>query len=125
MVAKSARLDAVFSALSDATRRAILMRLSRGSANVTELARPFEMSLPAVSKHLRVLERAGLIERRIDGRVHRCRLEAKPMDEAARWIERYRVFWEGQFESLDRYLRRQRAVRAGTKASHDKGKEKA
>lgn len=97
-------LDATFGALSDATRRGILARLARGESSVSELAAPYEMSLPAVSKHLRVLEGAGLVVRHKDGRVHRCRLIAEPMKDAAEWIERYRVFWEEQFDALERYL---------------------
>jgi DNA-binding transcriptional ArsR family regulator len=97
-------LDATFGALSDPTRRAILARLRRGEAMVTELAEPFGVSLPAISKHLRVLESAGLLHREIDGRVHRCRLAAKPMKNAAAWIEQYRVFWESQFDALANYL---------------------
>jgi DNA-binding transcriptional ArsR family regulator len=97
-------LDATFSALSDATRRGILARLTLGEASVSELAAPYRMSLPAVSKHLRVLEGAGLVERQKDGRVHRCRLVAEPMKGASDWIERYRRFWEQQFNALERYL---------------------
>jgi len=100
----AAPLDATFAALSDPTRRAILARLARGDATVTELAEPFPFSLPAVSKHLRVLEKAGLLEREIDGRVHRCRLAPAPMKGAAQWIEHYRVFWEKQFDALEKYL---------------------
>jgi DNA-binding transcriptional ArsR family regulator len=101
----SALLDATFGALSDPTRRAILARLAAGEAMVTELAQPFAMSLPAISKHLRVLESAGMLERQIDGRVHRCRLAAEPMKEAAAWIEQYRAFWEAQFDALEKYLK--------------------
>jgi DNA-binding transcriptional ArsR family regulator len=97
-------LDATFSALADPTRRAILARLAQGEATVSELAEPFDVSLPAVSKHLRVLQSAGLLQREIDGRIHRCRLAAQPMKDAAAWIETYRVFWEAQLESLARYL---------------------
>src|SRR5215813_10302306 len=97
-------LDATFGALSDPTRRAILARLAQGEATVSELAAPFDVSLPAVSKHLRVLESAGLLHREIDGRIHRCRLEPKPMKDAARWIEHYRVFWENQFDALAIFL---------------------
>jgi len=82
-----------FGALADPTRRAILARLARGEAMVTELAAPFAMSLPAISKHLRVLESAGCCTGEIDGRIHRCRLAADPMKDAAGWIERYRAFW--------------------------------
>src|ERR1700739_3791035 len=97
-------LDATFGALSDATRRGILARLAQGEASVSDLAAPFEMSLPAVSKHLRVLERARLVTRRKDGRVHRCRLLPEPMKGAALWIEKYRQFWDRQFDSLAQYL---------------------
>jgi DNA-binding transcriptional ArsR family regulator len=97
-------LDSTFAALSDATRRGILARLALGETSVSELAAPYEMSLPAVSKHLRVLEGAGLVKRHKDGRVHRCRLVADPMKNAAAWIEHYRQFWESQFDSLARYL---------------------
>jgi DNA-binding transcriptional ArsR family regulator len=105
MVKYPRHLDATFSALADPTRRAILTRLARGECSVTDLARPFDVSLPAVSKHLRVLERAGLLARRREGRVHRCRLVARPLKDAEQWIERYRRFWEERFRSLDRYLR--------------------
>ncbi len=97
-------LDATFGALADPTRRAILARLARGEAMVTELAAPFAMSLPAISKHLRVLESAGLLLREINGRVHRCRLAAGPMKNAAAWIAQYRAFWESQFDALEKYL---------------------
>jgi DNA-binding transcriptional ArsR family regulator len=97
-------LDATFGALSDGTRRGILARLASGESSVSELAAPYEMSLAAVSKHLRVLESAGLVQRRKDGRVHRCRLIAEPMKDAADWIERYRLFWEKQFDALARFL---------------------
>jgi DNA-binding transcriptional ArsR family regulator len=98
-------LDHTFAALADPTRRAMLARLTLGEASVTELARPFAISLPAVSKHLGVLERAGLVVRSKQGRVRRCRLVARPLDQAARWIERYRRFWEHQLGRLERYLR--------------------
>jgi DNA-binding transcriptional ArsR family regulator len=97
-------LDSTFAALSDATRRGILARLARGEASVTELAQPYDMSLPAVSKHLRVLESAGLVRRSKQGRVQRCRLLAAPMKNAAAWIEHYRRFWDTQLDSLQRYL---------------------
>jgi DNA-binding transcriptional ArsR family regulator len=99
------RLNTIFLALSDPTRRAILERLAHGEASGTELARPFSMSMPAVSKHLRVLERAHLILQRKEGRTHRFRLAAHPLREAAAWLEHYRHFWESQFDSLDTYLR--------------------
>ena len=98
-------LDATFGALADPTRRAILARLALGQTSVTELARPFSMSLPAVSKHLRVLEQAGLLAREKDGRVHRCQIEAAPMRAAADWIARYREFWDERLDALERYLR--------------------
>jgi len=94
-------LDAVFSALSDPTRRTILEQLSKGQHSVTELADPHDMSMPAISKHLRVLEDAGLIVRSKDGRLRRCSLSSQPMKAAADWLERYREFWEAKFEALD------------------------
>lgn len=97
-------LDRTFGALADPTRRAILERLSRGEATVGELARPFDISRPAISKHLRVLERAGLVDRRVEGRESRCRLSARPMRDAAEWVERYRSFWEDQLDRFARYL---------------------
>ncbi len=100
----NSRLDLAFGALADPTRRAILARLAKGQATVGELARPFDVSRPAISKHLRVLERAGLVRRVRDGRLSRCELDAEPMREAAEWVERYRGFWEQQLDSLSRYL---------------------
>jgi DNA-binding transcriptional ArsR family regulator len=98
------QLSATFAALADPTRRAILARLATGEASVTELAEPFEISLPAVSKHLKVLERSGLIARGRDAQWRPCRLEAKPLAEADAWLERYREFWEARFERLDAVL---------------------
>lgn len=106
MVKQSSRLDDVFGALADPTRRGILESLSRGDQCVTALARPHRMSLPAISKHLRVLEKAGLICRRRDGRIHHLKLDAKPMKEAAQWIEEYRKFWEANLDSLANFLER-------------------
>ena len=100
----SERLNTVFLALADPTRRAILERLAHGEASGTELARPFSISVPAISKHLRVLEHADLILHRKHGRTHRFRLAARPLKEAAAWLEHYRQFWEAQFDSLDTYL---------------------
>lgn len=100
----SSHLDAIFAALSHAARRGILARLAEGETSVSELAAPYRMSLAAVSKHLRVLEGARLIVRRKNGRVHRCRLEARPMRSAAEWIAPYRRFWENQFDVLSCYL---------------------
>jgi len=98
------RLDTVFAALADPTRRAILARLASGEASVTELAEPFAMSQPAISKHLKVLERAGLISRGRDAQRRPCRLEAKPLAEANGWLENYRRYWEGNFRRLDALL---------------------
>jgi len=99
-----ARLDATFAALADPTRRAILARLASGEASVTELAEPFAISQPAISKHLKVLERAGLISRGRDAQRRPRRLEARPLAEATRWLEGYRQFWEGTFRRLDTLL---------------------
>jgi len=98
------RLDATFSALADPTRRAILARLARGEASVMELAEPFDMSQPAISKHLKVLERAGLIARGRDAQWRPCRLHAEPLKEVADWIEHYRRFWEQSLDRLESYL---------------------
>ncbi|MDJ0948170.1 MAG: metalloregulator ArsR/SmtB family transcription factor [Alphaproteobacteria bacterium] len=97
-------LSSTFAALADPTRRAILARLALGDATVSELAAPFEMSLPAVSKHLGVLEDAGLLSREKAGRVRRCNLEAAPIKQVADWVSHYRRFWEAQLDSLARYL---------------------
>ena len=104
MDAEKHSLDLLFSALSDPIRRAILARLAEGEATVGDLARPFPVSLPAISKHLRVLERAGLLERRIEGRVHRCRLQPRPLKDAVDWLAEYRQFWERQLDALEAYL---------------------
>jgi DNA-binding transcriptional ArsR family regulator len=98
------RLSATFAALADPTRRAILARLVSGERSVTELAEPFDMSLPAVSKHLRVLERAGLIARGREAQWRPCRIEARPLKEVAEWTERYRHIWEGRLDRLGEYL---------------------
>jgi DNA-binding transcriptional ArsR family regulator len=98
------RLDVTFAALADPTRRAIIARLSRGEASVLELAEPFAMSQPAISKHLKVLERAGLISRGRDAQRRPCRLEAVPMREATEWLERYRAHWEARFQKFDDLL---------------------
>ena len=98
-------LSTVFAALADPTRRAILARLAAGEASVSELAAPFAMSLPAISKHLKVLERAGLIARGRRAQWRPCRLEAEPLQQAAGWLEAYRPYWEGRFDRLDDYLR--------------------
>ena len=98
------QLDRTFSALADPTRRAILVRLREGEASVTELAEPFAMSLPAVSKHLKVLDRAGLVARDRDRQWRPARLQAEPLKEVAAWTERYREFWEESYDRLDEYL---------------------
>jgi DNA-binding transcriptional ArsR family regulator len=100
----SDHLSATFAALADPTRRAILARLASGECSVSELAEPFEMSMPAVSKHLRVLEQAGLISKRIDAQKRPCRIEAAPLKEVAEWAERYRHIWEERLDRLDAYL---------------------
>jgi len=97
-------LNRTFAALADPTRRQILAHLARGDQRVTHLAKPHAMSLPAVSKHLRVLEKAGLLRRRRYGRVHEMQLEAKPLQQAAEWVEKYRKFWEGSLDRLAEYL---------------------
>lgn len=97
-------LSLTFAALADPTRRAILARLAMGECTVTELAAPFDMSMPAVSKHLRVLERAGLVARGREAQWRPCRLEAAPLKEVADWVERYREMWEQRLDRLDRYL---------------------
>jgi DNA-binding transcriptional ArsR family regulator len=99
------RLSETFGALADPTRRAILARLAAGEASVTELAAPFAMSMPAISKHLKVLERAGLIARGREAQWRPCRLQARPLQEVAGWVEHYRRFWEESFDRLDDYLR--------------------
>jgi DNA-binding transcriptional ArsR family regulator len=104
VVARESRLDDVFSALGDATRRRILAKLAEGPATVTELAAPFEMTLPAVSKHLRVLERAGLMRRERDGWYHRCHLETDPLEGALAFLTKYRPFWEGTLDALERHV---------------------
>ena len=101
---ESRRLDQTFAALADPTRRAILARLAAGEATVTELAKPFAMSLPGISKHLKVLEHAGLIARGRNAQWRPCRLDAKPLKEIAEWAERFRLNWEESFQRLDEYL---------------------
>lgn len=105
MPSSSDRLSATFTALADPTRRGILARLSKREATVTELAAPYDMSLPAISKHLKVLEKAGLISRGREAQWRPCRLEAKPLREVADWMEHYRRFWEENFDRLDVYLK--------------------
>ena len=100
----SARLDRVFRALSDATRRDMLRRLASGEHTVSELAEPFHMSLAAASKHIRTLEEAGLLHRTVDGRTHRCRIEAGPLAGIGRWLRRYEKFWNQRLDALERAL---------------------
>ena len=107
----SSSLDRTLLALSDPTRRAILKRLARGSARVTDLARPMTMSLNAVSKHIRMLERAGLVTRSVQGREHVLSLNAGPLADAAEWIERYRRFWEGRLADLEKYVTQRKRKR--------------
>ena len=109
MVKYSGSLDRTFGALADPTRRAILSALMLGQASISELARPHRMSLPAVLKHVRVLERAGLVSQSKNGRTRFCQLAAEPLKQAEDWISRYRVFWEGTFDSLERFLAEQNA----------------
>lgn len=121
--AKSPGLNATFAALADPTRRVILERLSRGEATPGELARPLRISWPAVTKHLRVLERAGLLQRRRNGRNHVLTLEPEPMKQADAWIAAYRRFWEGTFDALADYLERGvERIDHATKKSKNRGK---
>jgi DNA-binding transcriptional ArsR family regulator len=115
--APSDQLSTTFSALADPTRRAILARLASGEISVTKLAEPFEMSMPAISKHLKVLERAGLIARGREAQWRPCRLEAAPLKNVSEWVEKYRSFWEESFDRLDVYL-------AELKNKENKGKKK-
>lgn len=105
MEREEARLNATFSALANETRRAILSRLTEGEASVNELAEPFQMSLPAVSKHLKVLERAGLVTRGRHAQYRPCALDATPLEEVATWAEQYRPVWESRFDQMDAYVR--------------------
>ena len=107
-------ISSTFSALADPTRRAILARLALGETSVTELAAPFEMSMPAVSKHLRVLEQAGLIARGREAQYRPCKLRAEPLRQAAGWLEEYRRFWEQSFDRLDDYLKRLQTEQTAT-----------
>ena len=109
MVKYPGSLDTTFGALADPTRRAILSTLMQGQASVSELAKPHRMSLPAVLKHVRVLERAGLVSQSKNGRTRFCQLAAEPLKQAENWISQYRAFWEGTFDSLERYLAEQKA----------------
>jgi DNA-binding transcriptional ArsR family regulator len=121
MVMTEERLDRTFSALADPTRRAILARLADGEATVTQLAEPFDMSLPAVSKHLKVLEKAGLIARGRERQWRPARLEPQPLKEVSDWVERYRRLWEERMDRLDEYLRELQAERNRGERSDDAG----
>jgi DNA-binding transcriptional ArsR family regulator len=114
------RLTATFAALADPTRRAILARLALGETSVTELAAPFEMSMPAVSKHLKVLQRAGLISRGREAQWRPCRIEAAALKDVDEWLERYREFWEASFNRLDEYLREMQAKEKPRKRARKK-----
>jgi DNA-binding transcriptional ArsR family regulator len=114
----ASRLDAAFSALADPTRRAILARLALGEASVLELAEPFSMSQPAVSKHLKVLEQAGLISRGRDAQRRPCRIEGKAFAEVEEWLENYRQFWEAQFRQLDALLVELKAAKKKSKSGN-------
>src|SRR5688572_22103159 len=103
-----ARLDAVFAALADPTRRAMLVRLARGDASIGELAAPFDMSLPGASKHVRVLERAGLVRRTVAGRVHRCAIDGRPLRDAADWLAAQRGLWEDALASLASFVEKKK-----------------
>jgi DNA-binding transcriptional ArsR family regulator len=124
MTTATDRLDRTFAALADPTRRAILARLSAGEASVTELAAPFEMTLPGVSKHLKVLERAGLIARGRERQWRPARLEAGPIKEVAEWTERYRRFWEESYDRLEEYLGELQGRGPGTRPGKRPAKEK-
>jgi DNA-binding transcriptional ArsR family regulator len=114
-------LSLTFAALADPTRRAILARLTLGETSVTEIARPFKISLPAITKHLKVLERCGLIARSREAQWRPCRLEAKPMKEAVDWLEHYRRHWEESFDRLDEYLKELQRLEKSKGKKHDKG----
>jgi DNA-binding transcriptional ArsR family regulator len=117
------RLDATFSALADPTRRGILARLASGETSVSELAEPFEMSMPAISKHLKVLQRAGLIERGREAQWRPCRLSAGPLKDASDWLDRYRRFWEQSFDRLESYLRELQKRKAQKKERKNRRKK--
>jgi len=119
------QLDATFAALADPTRRAILARLASGEASVNELAKPFSMSQPAISKHLKVLEHAGLISRGKDAQRRPCRIEAQPLAAANSWLENYRQFWEGSFQRLDILLDelKTQEKKSGTRRTKGRGKQ--
>jgi DNA-binding transcriptional ArsR family regulator len=124
MVNQTEKLDGIFYALSDPTRRLIMGRLAEGEATVKELASPFSMSLPAVSKHLKVLEKAGLLVRQVDGRVHRMRLQPDGLKTASEWVDHYRRFWDTQLDRLSAFLqvateRTERSARSSEDSAED------
>jgi DNA-binding transcriptional ArsR family regulator len=119
---REARLDLVFHALAHPARRAILRQLSGGERNLTELASPLRMTFPAATKHVRVLERARLVRRRVAGREHLCRLRAQPLEEAMRWTEQFRLHWEARFEALDSLLDEMKAEEAPRPAPRGRGR---
>ena len=121
----SARLDLTFAALADPTRRAIVQRLASGESTVTELARPFAISLPAISRHLRVLERAALVRQERDGQFRRCRLETQGLQTAAEWLDFYRRFWSESLDRLDEHLKSSPAPRAPKAKGRTHAKRKA
>jgi DNA-binding transcriptional ArsR family regulator len=118
------QLSATFAALADPTRRAILARLASGEASVTELSEPFAMSMPAVSKHLKVLERAGLIARGREAQWRPCQLKVDPIQDVAKWAEHYRIFFEQSFDRLDDYLRKMKKQKAKKEKKHGRKKRK-
>jgi len=118
MMSTTPSLDATFAALADPTRRAILARLATAEASVTELAKPFAMTQPAISKHLKVLERAGLVTRGRDAQRRPCRIQARPLAEASTWLEDYRRIWERNFQRLDLLLDEMKAQEKKTKTRH-------
>ncbi len=120
----SQRLDATFAALSDPTRRAILARLATGEATVNDLGKPFKMSQPAISKHLRVLERAGLITTAIDAQRRPRRIEATPLKEATAWLEKYRIFWEMRYDNLEELLGEMKSDNSSKKKTRKKETDK-
>src|SRR6476469_8331907 len=121
MTSTSDQLSATFAALADPTRRAILARLASGEASVTALAEPFDMSLPAISKHLKVLENAGLIARGRDAQWRPCRLEAGPLKDATQWLDEYRQFWDARLDRLEDYVRR---LKAKKEKKHGRNRKK-
>jgi DNA-binding transcriptional ArsR family regulator len=118
MVNNTSSLDSTFGAIRDPTRRAILSTLMLGQSSISELAKPHRMSLPAVMKHLRVLEHAGLVTQKKSGRTRQCRLSAEPLKNAEQWIARYRMFWENQFAALDRHLAQDQKKEGAPKSPH-------